>query len=264
MTYLTRIVFALFVCANSSQLLAQSGTTMEAPVVTKVEVNIATSPESRGDDWWQVRHTKKLAAKAAALEEGKTIDIVFVGDSITHSWEHAGKKLWAERYAPLGAFNIGYSGDRTEHVLWRLGMGDAGEENNEIAGLSPKLFVVMIGTNNTGHRQSPPEETAPGVEAIVDRLLELSPESQVLLLAIFPRDESPEGNSRKINDGINTLISQLGDRDQVTYLDIADAFLDENGNLPNEVMPDSLHPQQKGYGLWADAMQSHIDQLLAD
>ncbi len=258
------LAFVLLFFSVGASLFAQGSAMMEPPVKDKVEPLLATTPVPRSDDWWQVRHANKLAEKAAALEGGKAIDIIFVGDSITHSWERAGKKLWAERYAPLGAFNIGYSGDRTEHVLWRLGQGDAGEENNEIAGLSPKLFVVMIGTNNTGHRQDKPEETAAGVEAIVDRLLELSPESQVLLLAIFPRDESPKGELRQINNKINQLISPLGDNDQVTYLDVAEVFLDENGFLPEKIMPDFLHPQKKGYRLWADAMQPAVDRLMTN
>ena len=264
MTYLNRVFLVLLACTGAPHLFAQGLATMEPPAKAELKTNVAIMPVPRNDDWWQVRHEKKLAKKAAALEEGTKINLVFVGDSITHGWENAGKDLWAERYAPLGAFNIGFSGDRTEHVLWRLGMGDAGEENNEIAGLSPKLFVLMIGTNNTGHNQTPASNTAAGIEAVVDRLLELSPESQVLLLAIFPRDELPTGKFRLMNNEINRLISPLGDREQVTYLDIADVFLDEKGVLPKEIMPDFLHPQKKGYRLWADAIQPHIDRLMAD
>lgn len=226
---------------------------------------LATTPAPRLErSWWPERHAHKLAERDAALAAGKEINLVFVGDSITHSWERAGKDLWAERFAPRGAFNLGFSGDRTENVLWRLGLGDAGEENNELAGLSPKLFVVMIGTNNTGHRDDPAPATAAGIERIVDRLLEASPESRVLLLGIFPRGMEADHPKRKLNVAINELIAPLGERERVEFLDIGGIFLDEDGTLPKKIMPDALHPQGDGYRLWADAIKEPIARLLGE
>ena len=228
----------------------------------------ALAPEPRFDlKWWAQRHEQKLAAKAKALELGNEIELVFVGDSITHGWERAGKRLWAERFAPYGALNLGYSGDRTEHVLWRLGVDASapeGEEDahNEILGLAPKLFVVMIGTNNTGHRMDPAEETAAGITAIVDRLHTESPESHVLLLGVFPRSAAPTDPQRLRNVAINQQIASLGERGEVTFLDIADVFLDDKGQLPKSVMPDHLHPNKKGYVLWADAIREEVERHL--
>lgn len=233
------------------------------PVFAQTE-NEATAPVPRDDEWWTERHAEKLAERDDALSEGRRVRLVFVGDSITHGWENAGKSLWEERFAPRGAMNIGFSGDRTEHVLWRLGMGEGGEKDNEVSRLSPDLFVVMIGTNNTGHRQAPPEETAEGVELIVDRLLETSPYGKVLLLAVFPRDAKADGELRQINDGVNALISGLDSRSRVEYLDINDVFLGADGELPEKVMPDLLHPNEAGYLLWADAIEPHIARLLGE
>lgn len=230
-------------------------------------ITLATTPDSRPGKkaaWWPKRHAQKLAERDAALAAGNEIDLVFVGDSITHSWENAGKRLWAERFAPRGAFNLGFSGDRTEHVLWRLGLGEAGEANNELAGLSPKLFVVMIGTNNTGHREDPAPATAEGIEKIVDRLLEVAPESRVLLLGIFPRGVTPDHPKRKLNVAINELIAPLGERERIEFLDLGEIFLDEDGTLPKSVMPDALHPKADGYRLWADAIEPHVARLLGE
>ena len=229
---------------------------------------LAATPAPQDADWakgwWPVRHREKLAERDRLVASGEPLGIVFVGDSITHGWESAGEPLWAERFAKHGAFNIGFSGDRTEHVLWRLGVGDAGEENNELAGLTPELFVMMIGTNNTGHRQDPAEETAAGIAQIVDRLHGLSPESKLLLLAIFPRGATTDDPLRQLNDAINERIGDLGRRDYVEFLDINDVFLDEHGVLPKQVMPDLLHPNAAGYRLWADAIEPHVERLLAD
>src|SRR5207245_762612 len=72
------------------------------------------------------------------------VDVLFIGDSITQGWEGAGKEAWKKNFAPLKAANFGIGGDQTGHVLWRL------TEGKELEGISPKVAVVMIGTNNTG------------------------------------------------------------------------------------------------------------------
>jgi lysophospholipase L1-like esterase len=214
----------------------------------------ATSPEPRGDKWWTNRHAQKMEGLKA--QKGK-VDLLMIGDSITHGWEGGGKETWAKFYVHRNAFNIGYSGDRTEHVLWRLA-------NGEVDGISPKAAVIMIGTNNTGHRQDPPEQTAAGIKAIVTDLRKRLPETKLLLLAVFPRDATKEGKLRKINDGINELISKYSDDKNVFYLNINDTFLDDDGNLPKEVMPDLLHPRQKGYAMWAEAMEPTLKKLLGE
>ncbi len=240
--------------------------TLQAKETPDAELKLATTPCVQNSDWagwWPHRHADKLTERDAILKEGRPLKLVFVGDSITHGWENGGKPIWDERFAPRGAFNIGFSGDRTEHVLWRLGV-DSGTINNEIAGLEPELFVVMIGTNNTGHRKGAPDATAAGIEQIVDRLLELAPQSKVLLLAIFPRGEKPDDELRQINDAVNERIARLGDRDRVEFLDISDVFLDDDGTLPKSVMPDLLHPNAEGYKLWADAIEEPIARLLGE
>ncbi|TWT96053.1 GDSL-like Lipase/Acylhydrolase [Botrimarina colliarenosi] len=255
---LRSIALALVATNTASYVLAK-----ESPAEA---LKLATTPcvqDSEWAGWWPHRHADKLTERDAIVGEGRPLQLVFVGDSITHGWENGGKSIWAERFGPRGAFNIGFSGDRTEHVLWRLGV-ESGKNNNEIAGLTPKLFVVMIGTNNTGHRQDPPEAIAEGIEQIVDRLLEVAPDSKVLLLAIFARGENADDPLRVINDGVNELIAELGDRDRVEFLDINDVFLDDDGTLPKSVMPDLLHPNTEGYQLWADAIEPHVARLLGE
>ncbi|MFT5525555.1 MAG: lysophospholipase L1-like esterase, partial [Pirellulaceae bacterium] len=131
-------------------------------------------------------------------------------------------------------------------------------------GISPKAAVIMIGTNNTGHRQDPPEQTAAGIKAIIADLRKRLPETKLLLLAVFPRDATKEGKLRQINDGINELISKYGDDKHVFFLNINDTFLDDDGNLPKEVMPDLLHPRQKGYAMWAEAIEPTLKKLLGE
>lgn len=203
--------------------------------------------------WWMPRHEQKLKE----LAEMKTVDLLMIGDSITHGWEGGGKKVWDEYYAKRNALNIGFSGDRTEQVLWRF-------DHGEIDGISPKAAVVMIGTNNTGHRQDDPDETAAGIKAIVDQLSEKLPKTKVLLLAIFPRGASADDELRKINDAINERISKFADNKRVFYLDISQVFLEDDGTLPKSIMPDLLHPNGEGYEMWAKAMEPTLARLMGE
>ncbi|MEC8861772.1 MAG: GDSL-type esterase/lipase family protein, partial [Planctomycetota bacterium] len=155
------------------------------------------------------------------------------------------------------ALNLGFSGDRTENVLWRLQHGAVEE-------ISPKLAVIMIGTNNTGHRQDPPKETSAGIQAIVGELMKQLPDTKILLLAIFPRGEKPDDRLRKNNDGINEIIAGYADYEKVFFLDINDKFLTQDGTLPKSIMPDLLHPNDKGYAIWAETIEPTIAKLMGE
>jgi len=223
--------------------------TATAPKAVTPEVQTAEWAKS----WWMPRHEQKLAD----MKKQGTVDLLMIGDSITHSWENGGKEVWNRYYAKRNAFNIGFSGDRTEHVLWRLAHG-------AVDGISPKLAVIMIGTNNTGHRQDPPEETTAGVRAIVEDLQRRLPKTKILLLAIFPRSARPDDKLRKLNDAINQRIAKLADGKHVFYLDINRKFLNDDGTLPKSIMPDLLHPNAQGYAIWAEAMEPMIRRLMGE
>lgn len=203
--------------------------------------------------WWMPRHEQKLEEK----KKLKQVDLLMIGDSITHGWEGQGKPWWEKYYAQRNALNIGFSGDRTEQVLWRL-------QHGAVEGIAPKLAVLMIGTNNTGHRQDPPQETAAGIKAIIGELQKRLPETKILLLAIFPRGKDSEDKLRKINDETNKIIKGFADAKTVYFLDINDEFLDDDGVLPKSIMPDLLHPNARGYEIWANAMEPLVKQLLGE
>ncbi len=218
----------------------------------------ALTPAVQNGDWWMPRHEQKLAEK----EQAEKIDLVWIGDSITHGWEGTGKKIWDEKFAPRHSLNLGYSGDRTEQVLWRL-------QHGEVEGIAPKGVVIMIGTNNTGHRQDPADQTAAGVRAIVAELRQRLPEAKILVLAIFPRGETTDDPLRRLNTDINALLAEMateddGDGDMVSFLDINASFLADDGTLPKSIMPDLLHPNEAGYQKWAEAIEPAIVKLLGE
>jgi len=210
-------------------------------------VNSATFPVPRLD--WVVR-VKMNNDKASNAASG--IQLVFDGDSITDGWQGAGKEIWAERYGKLGAFDFGISGDRTEHVLWRISQG-------QLEGLHPKLVAVMIGTNNMGANSV--EQIAEGVKAIVNEYRTRCPDATILLQAIFPRGHLATDPARAKIRETNKILAGLADGKTVIFLDFGDKFLEADGALSPDVMPDFLHPNAKGYQIWADAIQPVIDRF---
>ena len=217
----------------------------------KYALNNATVPVPRLDqEWWRNRHREKVK-----LANKGNYELLFLGDSITHGWENSGKTVFNKYYNKRKTLNLGFSGDRTEHVLWRL-------LNGELAtNLNPKVATIMIGTNNTGHSMQNAEETFLGIKAIVDLLQDRRPKMKILLLGIFPRATNPEHPQRIRNNEINSLSKTLADSKNIHYLDISTRLLDEKKNLPKSVMPDALHPNEQGYKIWAKAMEDKICEL---
>lgn len=228
--------------------------TQTVPCVLPKDASVTPEPlnASWAIDWWMPRHKEKLAR----IQQGN-VDLLMIGDSITHGWEDAGKDVWAKYYAHRNAVDLGYGGDRTENVLWRL-------QHGEVDGINPKVAVVMIGTNNAGHRHEPSHYTTKGVAAVVAELQKRLPETKILLLGIFPRGETSEDPLRVLNTKTNTLLAKMADGEKVVYLNINKTFLDENGVLPKDIMPDLLHPNQKGYALWAKAMEPTLKKMLGE
>jgi N-acetylglucosamine-6-sulfatase len=213
-------------------------------------VSDSTVPAERlADPWWKERHSKKSKAAQAGA------DILFIGDSITNDWEGEGKAVWDRYYAPRKALNLGFSGDRTEHVLWRLLNGELPPQ------LDPKVAVLMIGTNNTGQAMRPAQETADAIRQIVALLRDRRPTMPILLLGIFPRGGRADDPLRVRNAEVNELVKGAADGKSVHFLDLAPCFLATDGSLPPAIMPDLLHPKALGFQLWARAMESKLVEL---
>jgi lysophospholipase L1-like esterase len=221
-------------------------------------------PVTQGRDWrvydWPKRH-----AAIVALMKARQPEIVMLGDSIMHFWggepggdgirgRDTAPEVWNSAFAGHSVVNLGYGWDRTENVLWRLRHG-------EFESVSPKVVVIMIGTNNVTLNTA--DEIAAGVTAIVDEVHQRSRTSRILLLGIFPRGEKP--NEHRVTIGeINQRLAKLDGRDGVvTYLDIGQKFLGADGSISKDVMYDFLHPSAKGYEIWVEAMKPTLTRLLS-
>ena len=204
----------------------------------------------------------KHAANVALAEKGD-IDLLFMGDSITDFWRNAGpagsvnprmagKAVFDKYYGAIKTANFGISGDTTQGVLYRLRDGEG-------QGFQPKAIMLMIGTNNGGTCSS--AEIAEGVGAVVMELRKDFPAAKILLLGIFPR-ANPGDAIRKTVLDVNPIIAKLHDGKNVFYLDIGSKFLDAEGNLTADIMGDKLHPTEKGYEIWAEAVKEPLADLM--
>jgi beta-glucosidase len=182
--------------------------------------------------------------------------MIFIGDSITHSWENNGKEVWQKYYGHRNAVNMGFSGDRTQHVLWRL-------DNGNIEGIAPKVAVIMIGTNNSNRDDNTSKEIADGMIAICKKLRTKLPRMKILLLAVFPRAEKPCPQREKIAKA-NKIASKIADGRMIHYLDIGPKFLEPDKSISKEIMPDFLHLTPKGYKIWATAIEPAVAKLMGE
>jgi len=247
-------VVALLIFLSLDTISFAQGTNSPESTSTNVDKNTAIISEPRDPKWVQ-RHEGFVKE---AQRGG--VDLLFMGDSITDFWRNRGSNVWNQYYAPRHAVNFGISGDRTQHVLWRM-------EHGELDGIKPKVVVLMICTNNTGkEKNGQPRNTVPetveGVTAVVHELRTKLPESKILLLSIFPRGADLNDPQRGQVALINSILPALADGKSVTYLDIGYKFLEQDGTLPKSIMPDLLHPNARGYQIWAEAMEPTLTELL--
>jgi lysophospholipase L1-like esterase len=236
-----------------------------AALPARADVPMAARPLSRDVQWWQKRHKDKLAE----LREKKPA-LIFLGDSITQQWEYAGEPSWRNFapgwqrfYGDRNAVNLGFSGDATSHLLWRI-------ENGEVAGISPKVAVILIGANNLGRLHWSAADTLAGIDANVQAVRRRLPTAKILLLSVLPseRNDWVTETTGTINKGLAARYRNGG---IATFLDVSRVFL-KNGRTNRDLFYDSLltppeplvHPSAEGQNMLSLAIEPTLASLLGD
>jgi lysophospholipase L1-like esterase len=250
--YLLAPVFAgLFALATAQ--------TTPAPTAPSIPDASAAIPKTGNARFFEM-HEKFLARTKSG-----PIGVLFLGDSITEGWGRQ-PHIWEHYFGKYQPANFGIGGDQTHHVLWRI-------QNGELDGITPKVVVLMIGTNNSGQHTG--EQIADAVKKIVEATRAKIPGVKVLLLAIFPRDarrnqdglitEAAIADAAKrvaANDRANALLAKLDDGANVRFLNINSVFLGKDGRIPWNIMPDQLHLTGAGYQLWAEAIDKPLAEMM--
>jgi lysophospholipase L1-like esterase len=246
----TSVVIATLLLPLGTCVAQAVNTAQNAPALAAAKVPRAATPVPKSENAnWMPQHE----ANVAMIRKGG-VDVLFVGDSLTKCWSRQGRDVWAARFAPLHAVNIGISGDCIQHVLWRL-------QNGELENTHPKAVVLLIGTNNISAGDSP-ADIAQAVGAIIGEIRQRSPEAHILLLGILPRSERANHPVRETVRSVNGLLSKLEDADHVTFLDFGDKLLQPDGSLTKDVTTDFTHLTADGYKIFADAIQPIVERLL--
>ena len=225
----------------------------------------AQVPCATFDNWSPAAPEPRIAPEAIATFDRinaavktEPYRVLFLGDSITERWDMplwGAKPVWDANMKPRGVLNAGVSGDRTEHLRWRL-------DNGNLDGPVPKGVVMLIGTNDLGHGR-PAVQAAEGVRATLIQLHQKLPDTRILLLGLWPRGATAEDRLRREAVEVNKLISRCADEQAIVYADIGGVLLEPNGVLSKQVSPDLLHFSGVGYQRLAPKLDALIDQLLS-
>lgn len=229
-------------------------------VAEDAEAHPSATAKWRLASWWFARHAEKMAEieKANDPKQDKEIELLMVGDSITHNFDTGGpgEKVWETYFKPLNALNLGFGGDRTNHVLWHL-------EHLIPLKTAPKAASLMIGTNNICWGSDTPRQAAEGVQAVTRKLHDMYPDMKILVLSVFPRRRNLDHPHRKQIIELNGYLPDLlKDTPNVTLMDIGPKFLDGRGFLSEAMMPDTTHPSEKGHQIWAEAVVPVLKKLM--
>ena len=228
--------------------------------------NIATEPVSRmSEDWWRTR----FGEKQVELHR-MPVDLLWLGDSITQNWERSSDEgwrnfapAWQRFYGDRHAVNLGFKGDSTCHLLWRLRHG-------ELDGIAPRVAIILIGANNFGHIHTDADETFDGIEVILDEVHRRLPQTRIVLLGVLPSIRS-EWVSRNTNHLDHRLKATADDRAYVTYADVGDLFLtqdrvDSAKFIDPRLTPPAppLHPTAQVQTEIAERIEPILARLLGD
>jgi len=224
------------------------------------EVPLAARPVSRLDTpWWRRRHQEKLAEI-----RGRRVDLLWLGDSITQNWERPEfQPAWLHYYGARNAVNLGFTGDATSHLLWRL-------EHGEVAGIAPRAAVVLIGANNLGRLHWPADDDVAGIAAVLDETRRRLPQTRVLLLGVLPSERSAWASETTL--AINrALAARYGGGKEVAFMDLAAMFV-PNGRLDRALFLDPLlnppepplHPTAAAQAHLAAAIEPALAGLLGE
>lgn len=175
-------------------------------------------------------------------------ELVFLGDSITYCFD---KTIFKEEYSKYSALNYGICGDKTQHVLWRL-------KNGLLDNINPKVLVLLIGVNNYGYN---PSDTALGIKKIIKVIQRKIVNIKILLCGIFPFGKLQNTIERIYVKNVNNIIKNFNKKN-IHYIDFGDKFLNDDGSLDHEIMPDYLHLSDKGYIIFANSIRDKLVELI--
>ena len=262
---------ALLISAFCSVLFAGS-------VLAAGQSSFVSESPLRRVEYWQLRSEAINAEleKRAALP---AVKLVFLGDSITDFWQLGenpwvrGQKFGQDSWKPAfvegspenRALNMGISGDRTEHVLYRIQPKTAGGMGQlDAPELDPEFIVLMIGVNNTWAQEDPVVESVfAGIASVLDAVHARKPKARIILQSLLPTNDA--ARNRDVVVPVNARIKDLAARQPhagyTVFLDLYPLFTDSAGKQNVAFfVTDGVHPNDAGYRAWSGRLLPFLKQ----
>ncbi|MBL0121510.1 MAG: hypothetical protein IPP88_01860 [Betaproteobacteria bacterium] len=234
----------------------------------------AVKPTPRVEYWeTRLRQINDYVANRASLPQVK---LLFVGDSITDFWllddnpwvkgQKFGRRVWNESFNSAGSanfgLNVGISGDRTEHVLYRLLPSSKGGIGQiDAPELDPEFIVLMVGINNTWAPEEPVQDSVfEGASAVVRALEERKPRARIILQSLLPLAEAAKNRDivRPVNVRLQSLAASRPAK-CILYLDLYSSFVERTGDQIGRYFNDGIHPNEAGYRVWRDQLVAFLE-----
>jgi beta-glucosidase len=242
-----KIFLSLIILSSGSNLCGQISVQTnkdrkkEAP--SQPKLSTITPVPSKLKKFMPSRHNQKL-------EEAKKgdFDLVMIGDSITHTWDS--QKDFKKIFRKIRVLNLGFAGDRTQNVLWRI-------QNGALENVSPRLVTLMIGTNHLhnvrkNHQPDESPDILMGIQEVIKEIQARLSDSKIIVFSVFPRKNPTEYGRVK---ALNRELPKVADNRQIFHEDINEVFLDQSGQISkNLYLRDGLHLTEKGYAAWGKAL----------
>jgi hypothetical protein len=238
--------------------------------------------------------------------------LLFLGDSITEAFRGTQfgetydelkprRSVFEDNFARFGARAFGISGDRTQHLLWRLQNGELQFRH------SPEVVCICVGTNNIGRDGDGAEDTFLGIFSVIQEVLHRLPGTRIMLPGILPRGPGggPGGDAASLLPGapgvsaeyqftspskggpgappdaskfgqpglftptiheVNRRLAELAadSNGVITFCDCESVFLAPGGTaIVPALMRDALHPTAKGMVAWFSVLKPRLLALAA-
>jgi lysophospholipase L1-like esterase len=160
--------------------------------------------------------------------------LVMLGDSLTEAGP------WEQAFPDREVVNAGVTGDTTEDVAARL---------DAVVATAPAVVVVMAGTNES--RRATVEQVVRGLEDILFRLHHELPDARLVVCSVLPRERERADWIREVN----IHVRQFAPTVKAEFLDLWPAFAQEDGELRDDLTPDRLHLNERGYEAWVEQLR---------
>jgi lysophospholipase L1-like esterase len=247
--------------------------------VTSAQTFVSTQPAPRVEHWQ--KRQSDISAYTQQSKDLSAVKLLFVGDSITDFWlfddnpwvsgQKYGRKIWDQSFATPGsenfAFNIGISGDRLEHVLFRiLPKSEGGLGHLDSAALNPEFMIVMLGINNSWAAEQPVAESIyQGILANLRALHARKPNARIVLQSLLPTNDAAKNKDlvRVVNQRLEALTKTSEFSKFTVYLNLYPSFTDASGVQISTYFTDGLHPNDLGYQIWRDRLLECLKQARA-